>query len=53
MKKGTTYGENFRMLCLDFFCEIECTNLASRPFGYPNGNFLVMDTLRPAFCIRL
>lgn len=39
--------------CALIFCEIECTNLASRPFGYPNGNFLVRDTLRPAFCIRL
>ena len=31
------------------FVRFECIILASRPVGYPNGNFLVRDTLRPAF----
>ena len=29
-EKGTTYGENFRMLCLNFICEIRIYNLSEQ-----------------------
>lgn len=29
-EKGTTYGKNFRMLCLNFICEIRIYNLSEQ-----------------------
>ena len=30
MRKSTTYGENFRRLCLSFICEIRMHNLSEQ-----------------------
>ena len=48
-KKAQLTEKIFVCCALILFVRLEYIILSSRPVGYPNGNFLVRDTLKPAF----